>query len=290
MFTSNNKSFEIEKLAINDVEDLIRLSQSVGWDYDQHELETIFHSGEIFGCRDNNQIIASAAIIPYDNKKLASIGMVIVHPNYRGFGFGKKVTKACIESMARKIPFMLIATEEGKPLYHKMGFKEVGNVWKYTCERCDPQPTELQDETIQLRVYEETDYNAIVQLDANAFGDKRSHFLLKRIKQAKKCFVIEAKDREIIGYGLSIQTPANVIIGPIVSTSPKGALLLIDQLLRSVRGPIRIDMPNYDQSLINYLLSKGFVETSKPAVMLLHADHLPARNGELYAVAAQIFG
>jgi len=62
----------------NDVSDLIVLSGSIGWDYDENEIGTILASGKIFVHKNRGgKIVSSAAIIPYDSEA-ASIGMVIV--------------------------------------------------------------------------------------------------------------------------------------------------------------------------------------------------------------------
>ena len=59
--------------------------------------------------------------------------MVIVHPDYKGRGIGKMITNSCMNSVSAQTPFMLIATDEGKPLYEKLGFRAVSYVSKYIC-------------------------------------------------------------------------------------------------------------------------------------------------------------
>ncbi|WP_051860589.1 hypothetical protein [Bacillus sp. SJS] len=53
----------------NDMDGLISLSQSVGWDYDANDMKTILSSGKIVGHKSEiGQTVSSAAIIPYDLK------------------------------------------------------------------------------------------------------------------------------------------------------------------------------------------------------------------------------
>jgi len=100
----------------NDIPGLIALSDSVGWDYDELEIRTVMLSGKIFGHRNaEGKIVSSAAIIAYDSN-LVSIGMVIVHENYRGFGLGKLATQKCIDSVSEHTAIMLVATKDGEPL------------------------------------------------------------------------------------------------------------------------------------------------------------------------------
>jgi len=122
----------------SDIEGLIALSASVGWDYDEPEISTVMSSGKIVGHKNEvGQIVSSAAIIPYDIS-LASIGMVIVNQEYRGQGLGKEATQMCIDYVPEKTSTMLIATPEGKPLYEIMGFKEVASVHKFICTKYKP--------------------------------------------------------------------------------------------------------------------------------------------------------
>ncbi|WP_322741753.1 hypothetical protein [Fictibacillus phosphorivorans] len=81
MVTKDASALKEERFDHNDVLGLIELSSSVGWDYDEGEINTILLSGNIYGHKNpKGKIVSSAAIIPYDTN-LASIGMVIVHPN-----------------------------------------------------------------------------------------------------------------------------------------------------------------------------------------------------------------
>ncbi|WP_205439624.1 hypothetical protein [Peribacillus alkalitolerans] len=43
------QTFQLESFDETDIPQLISLSDSIGWDYDQHEIRTILSSGRIFG-------------------------------------------------------------------------------------------------------------------------------------------------------------------------------------------------------------------------------------------------
>ena len=89
----------VDRLRKENIEDIVALSSYIGWDYNGEEIETIFDSGIVYGVWNRRkELIASAAIILY-GEKVASIGMVIVHPNYKGRGIGKAITDSCIKSV-----------------------------------------------------------------------------------------------------------------------------------------------------------------------------------------------
>jgi ribosomal protein S18 acetylase RimI-like enzyme len=280
----------LERLTERDVPQLIRLSDSVGWDYDAPEIQTIFTAGQIFGHRNQDgEIVSSAAIIPYSGG-LASIGMVIVHPNYRGLGLGKSVTKACIATVRDDVTIMLIATNEGKPLYESLGFQSVSYVKKYICERFIQSNYLFPSHHYEMDLFNEEFFQEIVDLDRQAVGADRDHFLRTRIKQSETCFVIKDSDKKIIGFGLSIKTPANLVLGPIVAPHDDLAIALIDLLSEGHNGKVRIDVPQGKESFFTILEKRGFHKVSQPPIMVLNSDKLPPRNGHLYGIAAQIFG
>ncbi|MFJ8513505.1 GNAT family N-acetyltransferase [Lysinibacillus xylanilyticus] len=273
----------------NDIPGLIDLSDSVGWDYDESEIKTVMMSGKIFGHKNaEGKIVSSAAIITYDTN-LASIGMVIVHENYRGLGLGKLATQKCIESVSEHTAILLVATKDGEPLYKKMGFTTVDYVHKYLTENYIGAHNFASNEYI-IEDFNENDFTEIVSLDTAAFGGNRSNFLRNRIKQSKHCVVVRDQHANIIGFGLSILGPINVILGPIIAPDSKTASLIINTLAKNHHGKLRIDVPSGHAKFIKWVEQSGFTEANRPPIMILHAEKMPTRNNTLFAIAAQIFG
>ncbi|MDQ0205376.1 GNAT family N-acetyltransferase [Alkalicoccobacillus murimartini] len=282
--------YTLKKLSHVDSENLINLSTLVGWDYDEQEINTVFNAGEIIGCMDSeDRLLASAAIIQYNHKTLYSIGMVIVHPDHRGLGLGRRVTESCLDAVSNNDrPVMLIATEQGKPLYEKMGFRVINYVHKYTC--LTPKAFRSEECSPLIFLYRKEDFQSVVAIDEQAFGDKRECFLDSRIRQSEKCVVLKNNEGEITGYGMAIQTPQNLILGPIVSESNDQAITLMSELLRGYKGKVRIDVVQKHEKIIRYLEMIGFTKVAEPPVMALNHAAFPKRNGYLVAIAAQIFG
>lgn len=289
MHTGNKSVLELVQFDEYDILELIELSASVNWDYDEHEIRTVMSSGKIFGHKNaEGKIVSSAAIISYDTD-LASIGMVIVNKEYRGLGLGKKATQKCIDSVSKDTSIMLISTEDGKPLYEKLGFITIDYVHKYLSDSYIQTKMFINQE-ITLGKYSENDFNEIVELDSAAFGDKRRKFLLNRIEQSKLCLVVRNQKGKIIGYGLSILGPINLILGPIVAPNPQTAALIVDELALNHQGKLRIDVPSSNNELMLFLEKSGFVNVSEPPIMIKNSFTMPYRNKELFAIAAQIFG
>jgi predicted GNAT family N-acyltransferase len=289
MVTYDKTILELVQFDQNDTRGLIELSASVGWDYDEHEIRTVMSSGKICGHKnDEGEIVSSAAIITYDTN-LASIGMVIVNKEYRGLGLGKEATQKCIDSVSKDTSIMLITTEEGKPLYENMGFITVDCVHKYLCDNYTSIKSFNTSDVI-IKDFSDNDFTEILRLDEDAFGDKRSNFLHNRIHQSEKCLVVKDNKGNIIGYGMSILGPVNLILGPIVAPDFQTAALLLDRLAFKHQGKLRIDTPSGNGEFMLFLEQGGFIRVTKPPIMVINSDKMATRNNTLFGIAAQIFG
>ncbi|MDA1529674.1 GNAT family N-acetyltransferase [Bacillus cereus group sp. TH260-2LC] len=279
----------VERLRKESINDIVSLSSYIGWDYNGEEIETIFDSGIVYGVwNGRKELIASAAIILY-GEELASIGMVIVHPNYKGRGIGKAITDSCIKSVSTQTPIMLIATDEGKLLYEKLGFRAVSYVSKYICNSYNVNDYCIGNEDYIMN-YKEYDLEEIIKLDEYAFGTNRKEFLMKRIMQSEQCIVVKDKEQNALGYGLSVQTPENKIIGPVVAKNDAMAMRIVHDLAREHHGKVRIDVPEGKKDFLNQLEAVGFQKVNTPPIMMRNSDQLLKRNNGLYSIAAQIFG
>ena len=279
----------VDRLRKENIEDIVALSSYIGWDYNGEEIETIFDSGIVYGVWNRRkELIASAAIILY-GEKVASIGMGIVHPNYKGRGIGKAITDSCIKSVSTQTPIMLIATDEGKPLYEKLGFRAVSYVSKYICNSYNVNDYCIGNEDYIMN-YEECDLEKIIKIDEDAFGTSRNEFLKQRIMQSDQCVVVKDTKENVVGYGISIQTPENKIIGPIAAKNDAMAMRIVHDLAREHHGKLRIDVPEGKKDFMKKLEITGFQKVNTPPIMMRNSDQFLKRNGELYSIAAQIFG
>ena len=138
--------------------------------------------------------------------------------------------------------------------------------------------------------YEVNDLEKIIKIDEDAFGTNRKEFLKKRIMQSEQCIVVKDKEQNILGYGLSIQTPENKIIGPVSAKNDAMAMRIVHDLARGHHGKLRIDVPEGKKDFMKELQIIGFQKVNTPPIMMKNSGQLLKRNNELYSIAAQIFG
>ncbi|GAA0375748.1 GNAT family N-acetyltransferase [Bacillus horti] len=297
MSKQTSEGVTLEKLEKGDAEQLVELAALVQWDYTLEDVHTILSSGTVFGHKtEQGKLLSSAALFPYGGGKhsFASLGMVIVHPDARGMGLGRKVTEACV-AMAQGEPVVLVATKQGVPLYEKLGFKKVATLQKLLAESVgSPSAPILANMELpsiyQCRAYEEADFERVVEIDSAAFGATRETFLRVRIKQSRKAIVLINEQQDVVGFGLGIAVSQLLLIGPLVAPSDSTAELVMREIVKGHAGQVRIDVPEGHSSFITLLSSYGFQIANQPPVMLCHANELPKRNGCLYGIASQAFG
>lgn len=284
---NNEKIITMQQLNKSHTNDLLTLATIVGWDYDGKEIETLLVSGTMYGhITLEKTVISCAAIIPY-GANLASIGMVIVHPDYRGRGLAKALLIKCMEQTTKNRAIMLIATEEGKPVYDKLGFKDYSHVTKLLGEGNNIK-IELDGYTINP--LEKTDVEEMLALDQAAFGSSRVVFLENRIKQAKDSLILKNRKGVIVGYALTVKKPSNLVIGPVVAQDDEQAMLLIQTIIANNQGRIRIDVVEGKNTIMEGLQMLGFQIANRPPVMVKNIEAFPVRNNSLYAIAAQAYG
>jgi len=152
-----------------------------------------------------------------------------------------------------------------------MGFATVYYVHKYIADNYSG-PKNFVSHEWSVEDFQEVDFATIVRLDEVAFGDKRSNFLRNRIKQSKRCIVVKDHQANIIGFGMSIAGPINLILGPIVAPDAQTATDIFDTLTKDHNGKLRIDVPSGHAEFTKFLERSGFTEANTPPVMMLRAE------------------
>lgn len=287
----NGKSFSVRLRQLNNdhVENLLSLSESVGWDYDRREITSIMESGSFFGHIDHSgNLVSSAAVMVY-GPELASIGMVIVSPEFRRMGLGSEVMKKCL-SVSRQVKCrMLVSTEEGQYLYRSIGFRKAGSIVKVISPRRSRSNANVPA-WLKISKLSYSSLPEIGRFDAKAFGVGRERFLTMRLGQAAEAYEARSHGGELLGYAMSIGGSINLLAGPVAAVSDEVALTLLEKLIEKHHGPVRIDVPSEHAAWVNSLQHLGFDVVSTPEIMTCCDEELPQRNGMLYTLSAQVFG
>ena len=102
--------------------------------FEYHISHSFCHTRKIM---DGNRLAAVGTTVLH--KDVAWLALIIVHPDYRGQGLGKKITMDLMDIATKHEceSILLLATPMGLPVYEKLGFIPVnhGHPFAYICCR-----------------------------------------------------------------------------------------------------------------------------------------------------------
>jgi predicted N-acetyltransferase YhbS len=208
--------------------------------------------------------------------------MVIVDDALRGRGLGRRLMDAAL-MLAGDRPLRLIATDEGLPLYRKLGFVDCGEI------RQHQGPVKAVAAPGNVGLAADDDLVAIKTLDRDAFGADRSALIGKLA--AKGQLAVFRRDGTVEGFAAIRPFGRGEVVGPAVAADAHDAKALVTFFAATRTGAfLRVDTPN-DGGLVPWLTEIGLIEVGGGIAM-----RKPAGAGEenarpgIFALASQAFG
>jgi len=128
---------QVIQLQSKDLDEILQLYKEGypgNW-FDTRMLET----KQYFGTRRENRLVSIAGIHVYSEKyKVAALGNIVTHPDYRGDGLGKSVTARLCQSLSKKVDNIGLNVKSDNEIaismYERLGFEIIGSYWEYTVE------------------------------------------------------------------------------------------------------------------------------------------------------------
>lgn len=202
----------IRVLTASDVPAALELSSLASWNQTAEDWRLLLNlaSDNCFGIEVDDRLVATATLVCY-GWRLGWIGMVLTHPEFRGQGFARKLFEHILEQADKSgiRTLKLDATEQGKPLYEKYGFKseQVVEGWG----------GKLSEERV---CSSDVDFANWQTMDAQAFGADRVE-LLRALKARGECFIGKG------GYLLTRPGRMASYLGPLVAETADAARELL---------------------------------------------------------------
>lgn len=235
--------------------DLLRLSETAGWNQtagDWLRLLQMEPEG-CFGIASGGRIVASATVISY-GKRLAWIGMVLTLPDYCGRGYAAQLMQRCLDYCGQLgiTTVRLDATEQGRPVYAKLGFVD-----EYEVQRRSGSLTPREARPLAF------DF----ALDRLAFGADR-----RRLLERTGC-----------------SRPGRVAscIGPVTARTPEVARETI--LHSGVSGPCFWDVPCANPAALELAESLGF-QPARRLMRMRRGPAVTERPEYVFALAGFEYG
>jgi GNAT superfamily N-acetyltransferase len=209
----------VRALSPADIPACMRLKEAAGWNQTEIDWHNVMRLAPetCFGVECDGGIVATATAVSY-GRKLAWIGMVLTHPDYRRRGFARALMEHTLDAIeARGVEWIkLDGTDMGAPLYRDLGFED-----ECAIERWAAPPRSLQ--TGAARPFTAEDWAAV---DGTAFGANRGR-LLETLAPLGAAAVPEQ------GYAIGRPGSKAAYFGPCVARSVDAARQLLRWFLAS---------------------------------------------------------
>jgi len=92
---------DIVELGVGDAQAGLALSAEAGWNQNEADWRFFLAQGIVFGLRDSDRLVATAALLPYSAGN-AWISMVLVTADFRRRGIATKLVDACLDVAKRR--------------------------------------------------------------------------------------------------------------------------------------------------------------------------------------------
>jgi GNAT superfamily N-acetyltransferase len=279
----------IRRLGPEDLRRCVALSVDRGWSPERAKWSLLLGCAEAFGVDapdgpvPSGGRLAGAVVLTRWGPDLASVGMMLVSARYARRGLGRALMEHVIGA-AGDATVTLFATDMGRPLYEKLGFRParrcVSFVGTFRPGRAAPGGTPAQPgpgvPAEVIRPATAADLPSILAVDQAAFGADRGRVLTRLPGFAEQLAVLE-NGRGISGYAAAWRNlSSSAIIGPVVAPDTEAAKRLIADLAAKVSGNVRLDLDPDRPELPAWAHARGLEPAGRTTVMAL--GELPDRG------------
>lgn len=157
-----------------------------------------------------DEMVATTTVVTYDDA-VSWVGMVLVDPAHRRTGCGTKIFEHAIDAIGDAVAVGLDATERGRPLYRRHGFRTVTPVVRFDGEL---EPVERPR---SIREIGPTDRTTVFGLDADACGVDRSVLLSQLLSERDVTGFVHGQGGDVRGYAILRPGRERWQLGPVVA-------------------------------------------------------------------------
>lgn len=284
MATQAAAAIVLRAMTSADVDAATELSREQAWPHREEDWALFLSLGEgiVAECAGHVVGTVMAWRLGQDH---ATIGMVIVSPAMQGRGLGRQLMERMIAQLGERT-IMLNATDEGLPLYRKLGFVETGTVYQHQAV-AQPMPLAELRRGERVRPTGAAD-DMLGELYSRASGTDRRALLEALGEQAST--VVLTRDHVPQGFAQFRRFGRGWLVGPVVAPDAAGAKALILHWLSTGTGSFcRLDV-TADSGLSGWLDSIGMPCVGRVKSMVRGTAPAVAADLAVQALAAQALG
>lgn len=276
---------EIELIDFQDehLDAAVALSRAEGWPHRREDWALVLSLSRGTVARIGERIVGTALATPFGEAG-ATVNMVIVDASMRGRGLGRRLMDGAIAAAGHR-PCRLVATQDGRPLYEKLGFVAGDEIVQH---QGIVAPVASGRATGSVSFAGPEVEPALAALDARATGlDRRA--LFSHLAREGRLAVLE-RGGAIEGFALLRAFGRGEVAGPVVAASTQDAEALLTFLFAARTGAfLRVDVPR-GRGLGPFLVENGLSPVGGGIVMQRGGASSASADVKTFALASQALG
>ncbi len=224
----------------------LALSAEAHWNQNEADWRFFLSKGTVFGVRDGGgHLVASAALLPYTSGN-AWISMVLVTASWRRRGLASKLIDTCLDAAAKRgLVTWLDATPAGATVYGPLGFRPALELRRLRLENAS--------NSIAASTLPAGQITEFITCDISAMGFDRRDLLRELAGRPRSQLVSNGDAMALVRDGRTTRH-----IGPLFADTPDRALALVEEIVRSGRGPLLIDAVATQDAFLKGLTAGGW--------------------------------
>lgn len=268
----------LETMTQDHLDGAVALSQQAGWPHRREDWAFVLTLSNGVVALEDGRVVGTAMSTPLGDD-VATVNMVIVDEAMRGRGLGRKLMQAALDAAAGRI-CLLVATQDGLPLYEKLGFVANGEIIQHQGLAAKV------DAPDNISWAGSDDFSRLIEMDRAATGHNRSNIMQLLNESAQ--FAVIRKDGQAEAFAGIRPFGRGLVIGPVVAKTDDDARALIDFLLsKHTGGFVRVDT-NIATGLADWLTERGLVHVGGGIPMRRAVGSIEEQSGTEYRTYALV--
>jgi GNAT superfamily N-acetyltransferase len=268
---------KLRRLVAADVLSAVELSTEAGWNQTPDDWQMLIELApeSCLAIELDGELAATTVLMCYGTR-LAWVGMVLTKIKFRGRGLARRLLSEALKLAGQMNieTVKLDATDQGKPLYEKLGFR---------CEQPVERWTRLgTGNSIEPHALPDSLSSAMLEKDQEAFGANRSQFL----KQLAKRNLTLVKSSSYLFTRAGRQTG---YLGPCVSENAVVARSLIERYVQGTTSALSWDLLKLNRDAEAIAKDLGFTP-QRCLTRMVRGRDLRGREESIYALGGFEFG
>lgn len=267
---------------------LHELAVGVLWPHRERDMDMLLRVGQGYISVDEIGRAMGSTMYFRTDGDLTFLGMMTVMPRLQARGTGRWLLRMALEDVAG-CDLRLTATRQAYILYESHGFVPCGRIAQH---QGIAQPVALPDAApgVTLRPIEAGDFDAILALDAHAYGARRSRILTAVHERSGG--VVATRGGQIRGFAMIRNFGRGRVIGPVVAETQEAAIAMVAPLVRAHEGQfLRLDTPAENEVLRTFITAAGLGLHDNTVTEMVRGTNRRARSGPvMLAMASHSLG